>query len=234
MNELDRVESQALREAVVLGGGAATMAGGALCVRHDRVAMPELNRAIPLGKHVDAGAIAAWYDGHPHYVCAPPGYLGLAESLAAAGYEEVDPWVKLTRGDAPVEAAATDLRIEQTLDAAAFGAAVTTPSELGGFVGAPGWLHFVAWDGDEPVASGAIYAEAELAWVGVGATRPTHRGRGAQSAILAARIEAGRSLGVTRFASETGNDRGPSFRNLQRAGFHEAYVRPNWRFQPSR
>lgn len=230
MNELERVEAQALRDAVVLGGGRAGMAGGAMCLAHPRVPLPELNRAIPLGPSVDVGAILDWFAGHPHGVCVPAGYLGLDQALAAHGYLPADEWMKFRRGDAPPAPAPTDLRIEQTLDPAAFMAVVGDGGgELGGFIGAPGWLHFLAWAGDEPAGAGALYADGTDAWVGVGVTRPEYRARGAQSALLAARIEAGRALGARQFTTETGNDRGPSYRNILRAGFEEAYPRPNWR-----
>jgi len=228
VNELERVEAQALRDAVILGGGRAGMAGGAMCVAHPRVPMPELNRAIPVGTHVDVAAIRSWFAGREHGVCVPAGYLGLAESLAALGYSEADPWMKFRRGDAPAPSASTSFLIAQTLDADAFTVAVGETAELSGFVGAPGWLHFLAWDGDEPVASGALYADGESGWIGVGTTREAWRGRGAQSALLAARIDAGRELGVRWFTTETGAEPGPSYRNILRAGFEEAYRRPNW------
>jgi GNAT superfamily N-acetyltransferase len=229
VNELERVEAQALRDAVAAGGGRAEMVGGAACVTHPRSQMVELNRAIPFGANVDATAINAWFDGRAHIVCESPGYLGLAESLRALGYGPAGAWMKFRRGDEPAAPATTDLRVEQTLDPDAFSVAAGLPGELAGFVGEPGWLHFIAWDGDEPVATGALYADGELAWVGVGSTREDWRGRGAQSALLATRITAGRGLGVRQFVTETGDDGGPSNRNILRAGFEEAYRRPNWR-----
>jgi GNAT superfamily N-acetyltransferase len=236
MNELERVEAQAIREAIVLGGGRAETAGGAMCVRHPHTDMPELNRAIPIGEVVDAGAIATWFGEEAHVVCVPPGYLGLEESLDRLGYARGAAWTKFRRDDAPASPVPTDLRVEETLDVAAFalasgegtGMPPALAEELSGIVGAPGWHCFVAWDGDEPAASGALYADGELGWLGVGATRPAFRRRGAQSALLAARIEAARRLGVRRLTTETGVERGPSYRNILRAGFHEAYERPNW------
>jgi hypothetical protein len=71
-----------------------------------------------------------------------------------------------------------------------------------------------------------------IGWLGIGATRPEHRRRGAQSSLLAARIAAGLELGVEGFTTETGRplpgEPGPSFANIQRAGFQIAYDRPNW------
>lgn len=241
MNELERVEAQALREAVVLGGGRAQTAGGAVCVRHNATTLTELNRALPVGAVVDAGAIHRWFEGAAHAVCVPPGYLGLEESLQALGYARGYAWMKFERNDAPAPAAATDLRVEETLDAAAFavasaggyGFAPEVAGALSAIVGAPGWRCFVAFAGDEPAACGALYADGDHGWLGIAATLPQFRRRGAQGALLAARIEAGRADGVRRFVTETGErvEGRPdqSYRNILRAGFREAYLRPNWR-----
>lgn len=237
MNELDRVEAQALRDAVVAGGGSAAMVGGAVCLAHPRAPIPELNRAIPLGATVDVGAIAAWFDGRDHVVGVPPGYLGLEQSLAAAGYTPAGAWQKFQRNDDPPPSALGDLRVEESLDRAAFavasgeGSGIPEPvaAELSALVGGPGWYCFVAWDGDEPAACGALYADGDYGWLGIGATRPAFRRRGAQSTLLAARIARARELGVKRLATETGADGGTSYRNIERAGFRPAYLRPNWR-----
>lgn len=241
MNELERIEAQAIRDAVVLGGGEAATAGGAVCVRHPGTTLPELNRALPVGAVVDAAAIHRWFDGGEHVVCVPPGYLGLEQSLAALGYARGYAWMKFERGGAPAPPAATDLRVEETLDAEVFalasaggyGLTAELAASMAAIVGAPGWRCFVAFDGREPAACGALYADGDHGWLGVAATLPRFRRRGAQGAILAARIEAGRADGVRRFATETGErvEGRPdqSYRNILRAGFREAYLRPNWR-----
>jgi hypothetical protein len=240
VNELERVEAQALRDAVMLGGGTAQAAGGAVCVRHPATELPELNRALPIGEVVDAGAIRRWFDGAGHVVCVPPGYLGLEESLRALGYAPGYAWMKFQRDDAPAAAAETDLRVEETLDAEAFAVAsaggygftLELARALSAMVGAPGWRCFVAFEDDEPAACGALYSDGAHGWLGGATTLPAYRRRGAQGALLAARIEAGRADGVRRFATETGErvEGRPdqSYRNILRAGFREAYLRPNW------
>jgi GNAT superfamily N-acetyltransferase len=66
---------------------------------------------------------------------------------------------------------------------------------------------------------------------GLGATLAEHRGQGAQTALLAARIEAAREAGAGVLTTETGipapGEAGPSFHNIQRAGFAIAYRRAN-------
>jgi len=230
-----------MRDAVLASGGRAALVGGAMCLADERTPAVEVNRAVPVGPHVDVAAIASWYAGHDHVVAAPPGYLGLEESLRAHGYTPGYAWMKFTRNDAPAAPPPTDLRVAESLDAEAyalaaaegFGLPPALARGLASIVGAPGWLCFVAWDGDEPAASAAVYAEATEAWFGLGATRPAFRRRGAQTALLAARIERVRELGVRRLSTETG-ERIPerpdqSYRNILRAGFRETYLRPNWR-----
>ena len=90
----------------------------------------------------------------------------------------------------------------------------------------------MALAGDLAVAGAALGYSGGIGWLGIGATRPEHRQKGAQSALLAARIEAGRARGAEGFTTETGRplpgEAGPSFANIQRAGFRIAYDRPNW------
>jgi GNAT superfamily N-acetyltransferase len=237
VNELDLAEAHALRDAVLLGGGRVATVGGAICIAHPRTPMTELNRAIPVAATVDVGAIASWYEGRAHSVCVPPGYLGLAEQLAAHGYGEDGAWMKFRRAVEPAAKSSTDLRVEETRDREAFalvsgegsGIPPDLALELSTLVGAAGWHCFVAFDGDEPAGGGALYVDGELGWLGIGATRPAYRRRGAQSAILAARIETARTLGVKRLTTETGEQVEASYRNILRSGFAEAYRRPNWR-----
>jgi GNAT superfamily N-acetyltransferase len=103
---------------------------------------------------------------------------------------------------------------------------------LAALAGRPDWHCFLAYDRDEPVAGAMLFASAGTGWVGVAATRVEYRGRGAQRALLAARIERGRKLGLERLVTETGapegGEPGPSYRNILRAGFEPAYVRPNY------
>jgi GNAT superfamily N-acetyltransferase len=100
-------------------------------------------------------------------------------------------------------------------------------------VGRPGWSCYVAYDAEAPAGAGALFVEGAVGWLGFGATLPDYRGRGAQSAILAARIEDARQQGCRTVTTETGEleDGRPSnsYRNIVRAGFREAGVRPNYR-----
>jgi GNAT superfamily N-acetyltransferase len=61
---------------------------------------------------------------------------------------------------------------------------------------------------------------------------PEHRGKGAQSALLAARIHRAVELGCDLLVTETGEQRDDrpsnSYRNILRAGFTEDAVTANW------
>jgi GNAT superfamily N-acetyltransferase len=78
-----------------------------------------------------------------------------------------------------------------------------------------------------------LFVHEGVGWLGFGATLAKYRGRGAQSAILAARIEDARKQGCPTVVTETGElEEGrpsSSYRNILRAGFREAFVRPNYR-----
>ena len=83
------------------------------------------------------------------------------------------------------------------------------------------------------MAVGALFASEGAGWMTLGATRASHRGRGAQPALIAARLERAAALGCTLVVSETGaagpEGPGPSYRNILDAGFAEAWDRPNLR-----
>ncbi len=107
---------------------------------------------------------------------------------------------------------------------------------LEGLVGRERWTLYVAKDGDTPVATGALFLSdvegerfAELTFA---STLPDHRGRGAQSALIARRVADARALGARWIATETDEELAdkpnPSYRNLKRLGFPVVYVRANW------
>ena len=239
MTNLELVEARAVRASVLPGGGRAETVGGAFCFTHPLVPIMELNRAIPVEATIDVDAIAGWFTA-AHAICVTAERASLRRELTERGYEHASSWMKFDRDAEPASAPDSDLRVEETFDTALFGSLVAEGSAilpaaaapLAAIVGQPGWHCFVAWAGDEPAGSGAVYIEGASAWIGAGSTRPAFRRRGAQTALLAARIEAARSAGVTRIVTETGarveGKPDQSYRNILRAGFHEAYLRANW------
>jgi GNAT superfamily N-acetyltransferase len=151
-------------------------------------------------------------------------------------------WVKFLRGTEPPPRASSDLRVRcaERRDANAFGAILARAFDVpeaaiplwAGTVGRPGWHTFVACDGERPVASGALFLHGSVGNLAGGATLPSHRRRGAQGALLAARLSAARAAGCTYVCSETGvrmpGEPNASYRNMVRAGLRPVYLRENY------
>jgi GNAT superfamily N-acetyltransferase len=171
----------------------------------------------------------------------------LVEWVEAGGWALSRRWPKLWRtldGDLPPET--TELRIERVGPdrAADFARIVTSAFDLAepaavlgtAPMGRTGWSHYLGFDGETAVSAAASYVTADVAWLGWGATLESHRGRGGQSAMFARRLADARTAGCRLAITETGEDLpeapNPSYRNMLRAGFQVAYVRPNWVRRP--
>jgi hypothetical protein len=164
------------------------------------------------------------------------------EWLAARGFKPSSNWSKMIRNNEPAPAIPTDLRLEEIEpgQAEAYADVVLASFEIPGvlrplmkgIVGKPGWHHFMAFDGEKPAAAAAMFVHGEVAWLGFDGTLKKYRQRGAQGALQAMRIEAGRKLGCKWFVTETGEDTpenpNPSYHNMLRTGFKLAYLRRNY------
>jgi hypothetical protein len=89
--------------------------------------------------------------------------------------------------------------------------------------GRPGFYHYMAFDGARPVAVAALAVFEGLGYLMAAATAEGDRQRGAQQALIARRIARAEQLGCAVLVSETLYFLEHSLRNLQRAGFREAY-----------
>lgn len=174
-----------------------------------------------------------------------PGAVALADLAVARGFAHAgQEWAKFALSlDEPPADASTDLPIREIGpdEAGAFGEAVAgafgmpppVRRWIEALVGRVGWRMFVAFDGTTPVGAGVLRSAGGTGWLGMGGTIASHRGRGIQRAILARRLAEARAAGATLATTETGipapDEAGPSFKNIQRAGFRIAYVRPNYR-----
>jgi GNAT superfamily N-acetyltransferase len=258
---LEAVELAAVRDWFVAAPRATAAAlgigfleiGGALCGAV--MALPgarTFNRVAGLGLAHDAedeqlDAIAAFYDGLrlPYVISLAPGArpADLGERLERRGYEPDYAWVKFARPVAPLAPAETELRIERIGPAHAedfarvvsggFGLPDTMAPWVAALVGRPGWSCHLAFDGEEPAAAGALFVDGDVGWLGLGATLPEHRRRGAQGALLGDRIAAAAEAGCRTVATETGAEvdgmPSNSYRNILRSGFEAVYERPNLR-----
>jgi GNAT superfamily N-acetyltransferase len=221
---------------------------GATC--YATPALPEstmLNRVVGLG--VDGPVSAAVLDEIDAFFrearvrygvsVAPQAPPELAAQLRERGFTDGYAWMKFRRGvdDPPV--VETSLRIDEVTDAAdvaavvaaAYGMPLSAGTAFDGLGRDEAWHLLLARDGTVPVGAGALFVLAGTGWLGAAGTVPEHRGKGAQGALLAARIALARELGLDVLTTETGaqRDDGPnvSYRNILRAGFEEAYVRSN-------
>jgi hypothetical protein len=256
VSDLERIERDAYASlyaaapaALRARGIAVAEIAGAACLRLPGVSTTMLNRVSGLGVERpatddDLDAIDEFFGATRYAValapCAQP--PDLDGRLRGRGFAPAYAWMKFRRDAAPAPAVETDLRVmEIDEDGAAHFAHVATAAYglpdwfadlWPGVVGRRGWHCFVAYDGDEPAAAGALYVSGRTGWFGVAGTRQEFRRRGGQGAIMAARIAKARELGLELLVTETG-ERVPerpsnSYRNILRFGFGEAYLRPNY------
>lgn len=101
----------------------------------------------------------------------------------------------------------------------------------------PGFRPFAAWDGDEIVATANLFIHGEIGSLNTAATLPTHRNRGAQSALIAARSKEAANAGCHWLCAETGRpadgEKNSSQNNLVAAGLRPIYYRQNWTWSPA-
>ncbi|MEV4754934.1 GNAT family N-acetyltransferase [Micromonospora sp. NPDC049559] len=169
------------------------------------------------------------------------------EIRAAYGIAEGGCWVKLAAPVEDVTPGRTDLRVGPvgpadarewaTLICDTFGMSDEWLSRMvAATVEHPHFRPFAAWDGDEIVAGANLYLHGEVASLNSGATRPDHRGRGAQSALLAARARAAAEAGCRWLVGETGRPAegasNSSLNNMLRFGLRPRYDRRNWIWRP--
>jgi GNAT superfamily N-acetyltransferase len=95
------------------------------------------------------------------------------------------------------------------------------------------FFHFMAFDGRRPVAIGALAAFGRLGYLTAAATAEGDRQRGAQSALIAKRIDKAREIGCKALAVETLTMLQHSLRNLERAGFRVMYEKEIYEWHAS-
>ncbi len=170
----------------------------------------------------------------------------LHDSLLALGGQPQGAWAKFELAlDQPQPRPASPLSMRRALDDEygvagqilhrSFGKWPVLASWMAALAGRPEWQVFLAHDPDgAPLATGALLIDGPHAWLGMGATLPEARRRGAQQALLAARLAAARAAGcatvsVEAEAAEPGHS-SPSLNNILRAGFRQLGTRRNYLF----
>ncbi len=185
------------------------------------------------------GAQRAFVHVSPYAAPELPTWL---EALGVARYHRA--WMRFVREREPAPDARSDfeIRAATAADREGFDEVAGTAFETAGcsgmygaLIGRPRWHAFVAVDGARVVGASALFVAGDVGWVAFGAVLPDSRRRGAQSALLAARIRRALELGCRLVVTETGEavpgDPQHSYGNIQRAGFRELFLRPNYLWQ---
>jgi GNAT superfamily N-acetyltransferase len=197
-------------------------------------------------------AATEWADSRQvsPYVPVTPG-LPEAEPaerwLTDNGFAHGRAWMKFTRDPHPPRfAVPDDVEVVEVTDperepfgmiaAAGFGLPAWAAAFFATLPGRAGWRCYVARVDGETQACGAMLIQGGVAEFGIGATLEPARGRGCQRALLRRRIVDAAAAGCRTLFVETGErvpDRpSASYKNILRAGFKEAYLRPNWQRRP--
>jgi GNAT superfamily N-acetyltransferase len=173
-----------------------------------------------------------------------PGSAAAEEWLRAQGFEPTYAWMKFVRDPHPprfpapdgvevVEVTAPDQEPFGTIAALGFGMPAWGAELFAHLPGRDGWRCYIARVDGEAQGCGAMVIEDGVAELGIGATLEAARGRGCQTALLRRRILDAGEAGCRTLLVETGErvpDRpSTSYRNILKAGFEEAYLRPNWK-----
>jgi GNAT superfamily N-acetyltransferase len=199
---------------------------------------------------LDAGRLdsaLAWAESKGVRPCVPvspeSGETEAAEDwLRGRGYEPGRAWMKFVRDAHPPRFAAPEVEVVElqgeaeepfgAIAAAGFGLPTWGGDFFADLPERPGWRCYLARIDGGAQACAAMLIDAEVAEFGIAATLEPARGHGCQRALLHRRILDAAAAGCETLFVETG-ERVPgrpsaSYRNLLRAGFEEAYLRPNW------
>ena len=167
----------------------------------------------------------------------------IADWLEQKGFHESEGTAKMWRDGSPIQDEHTNFDIKR-VDATAASDWFTIMSTVftqfrsrrewyEARFNVPQWHHYLAYDGDQPVAVAAMYLQGNgAAHLTDAATLSGFRRRGLQKAMVHRRVIDGLKLGCSWFTSETAAPKphNPlvSHRNLCRSGFEMAYIRAKY------
>jgi hypothetical protein len=173
-----------------------------------------------------------------------PGAAAAEAGLSAAGFERAGGWMRFVRDAHPPRfAVADDVEVVEidasdvdspfgTIAALGFGLPEWVASLLSPLPSLPDWSCYLARVDGEPQACAALLFDGDVAELGIAATLEGGRRRGCQLALLRRRIEDATAAGARTLFVETGErvpgHPSPSYANILRAGFEEAYLCHGW------
>jgi hypothetical protein len=195
--------------------------------------------------HLSAAATWVQEQGVDSYVPVTPSLPETEPAeqwLAANGFGPGYGWMKFARDAHPPRFAAPELEVVEVTEptqepfgmiaATGFGLPAWAAAFFAELPGRDGWRCYVVRIDGEAQACAAMHVHGTVAEFGIAATLEPARGRGCQLALLHRRILDAIDAGCQTLFVETGErvpDRpSASYRNILRAGFEEAYLRPNW------
>ena len=190
-----------------------------------------------IAAYKDAGVPRFFIQLAPH---ASPATI--PDWLTERGFVHYNNWIRLVRGVEKLPVAPSDVRVEEIgsdqgatfaqLIVTAFEWPTVAESMIAATVGRPNWHFYLAFVGDQPIATAGMYIHNQTAWIDFASTLAEFRGHGAQTALIARRITDAAKRGCRWLTVETAEDRPdkPSIsnRNIRRCGFTQTYVRPNY------
>ena len=191
-----------------------------------------------ISKYKNAGIKRFFIQIHPE--AAPP---KLKDWFAKRNIVHYNNWVKHYRGVENPPVVETELEIREVKskdDVDRFGEIITLsfewPDEMRlwfeHLVGRKCWKTYLALEGDKAVAAASMYVKDDCGWLSFASTLPGYRGKGAQTALIARRIQDAAELGCKVLTVETAEDneekRSQSLQNIQKMGFEVAFIRPNF------
>lgn len=171
--------------------------------------------------------------------CQP---VNIHELLMHSGMAKSRGWMKFTRDALPAVARSESLTIKKigSEHAEAFAQIVAPCFDmtevsiplLSAIVDHPEWHVYVGFEGDIPVATGALFARQGMGYYDWAATHADYRRKGYQGEVLAHLINDAIAMGCKTLVTTTGEavagDPQHSYNNILRYGFREDYLRENW------
>lgn len=234
--------------------------GSALAVRTAGADVASGNRTVGLGFETELAEhqlreIIAWYAaaGIPRWLLewSPEARPRAAEAwFVDHGGRAMTPTLKLWRAVddrlPPVERTTLQVLEIDAADGHTFEAIVadglgfppTMAPVVRSTIGHDHWHFYLVRDGARSIAGAAMFVQGDGAWLGLSATIPSDRGRGAQTALLARRLRDAVALGCAWVSAdtqpETATRPNPSYRNMRRAGMDILYSRAKYLFEQDR